>query len=55
MRIAKISKELYRVYNNGGYKDVWVKNGIVLDPENECDILTEEERDFLLNYLLDNE
>lgn len=52
MRIIKISDRLYRVYNNDKYKDVWIKNGKMLEPENKHNILTEEEKEFLMGKIL---
>jgi hypothetical protein len=45
VRIVKISERLYRVYNNGTYKDVWVENGEIQYPENPHNLLkpTEEQ------------
>jgi hypothetical protein len=43
MRIAKISDRLYRVYNNGKVKDVWIEDGEIKAPENKENILTPTE------------
>ena len=43
MKIIKISDSLYRVYNKGKCKDVWVENGIRKFPDNPHNILTPTE------------
>jgi hypothetical protein len=45
MRVIKISERLYRVYDNGTYKDVRVENGEIQYPENPHNLLrpTEEQ------------
>lgn len=43
MRIVEISKKLYRVYNAGKVKDVWIDNGKIKPPENPYNILTPTE------------
>tara|TARA_R110000822_G_scaffold127454_1_gene262957 strand:- start:13930 stop:14091 length:162 start_codon:yes stop_codon:yes gene_type:complete len=45
MRIIEISKNrLYRVYNNGIYKDCWIEDGEIQYPENLHNILLPSEQ-----------
>ena len=44
MKIIKFSDKLYRVYNDGNVKDVWVDNGEIVFPENPHNILTAREQ-----------
>ena len=53
MKIVKIVDGFYRVCDkNGACKDVRYVDGIIQEPEQEYNILTEEEKDFLMEYLM---
>ena len=45
MRVVVIAEgRLYRIYNNGKCKDVWVSNGEIKYPENPYNVLTPTEQ-----------
>ncbi len=44
MKVIKISERLYRVYDNGTYKDVFIKNGEIEYPENTHNVLLPSEQ-----------
>lgn len=52
MHVYKISNNLYRIYNGKIVKDILLKNGRLLKPENKQNILTEEEKDFVMDKII---
>jgi len=44
LKIIKISNSLYRVYNKGKIKDVWIMGGEIQPPKTEADTLSPIER-----------
>ena len=44
MRIIKINDRLYRIHNNGIYKDVWIEHGQIKHPVNPHNFLTPTEQ-----------
>ena len=54
MYLYKISDKLYRLKcDNNFVKDIWLgSKGQIVKPIHDCDILTEEELDFVMSELI---